>query len=67
MTDKLDEIQERINILAKEHQELEEMLEMLHATNVVYFTDVQTLKRRKLHIKDQILHLTRQINPDIIA
>ena len=61
-----DEILEHLEILKKEHRKLDDMIESL--TGQPYNQlEIQRLKKRKLVLKDEILHFESALIPDIIA
>lgn len=63
----LDELKKKLDILKKEHRALDSEVEALHANGVMDQLKVVRLKKRKLYLKDEIMRLEDQLNPDIIA
>ncbi|MAH84650.1 MAG: hypothetical protein CBB68_09995 [Rhodospirillaceae bacterium TMED8] len=61
------EIRERIIALQIEHRDLNEILDRVSDTALHDQLYMQRLKKRKLHLKDQICSLKSQLMPDIIA
>jgi len=57
----------RIEQLYLEHRDLDEVINRLLETTPHDQLQVQRLKKRKLHIKDQISMLEGQLTPDIPA
>ena len=53
--------------LQSEHRDLDDVIARLMEDASFNQIQVQRLKKRKLYLKDQIIHLENQILPDIIA
>ena len=53
--------------LKAEHRDLDAEIEALIAAGVVDQLELARLKKRKLHLKDEIEQLADRITPDIIA
>lgn len=66
MNDKLD-LLNQLQRLREEHRDLDERLSLLMKETVVDHMTLQTLKRKKLVLKDQIVQLENFLFPDIIA
>ena len=58
---------ERLLELRAEHRELDAMIGELTGTSAFNQIEVQRLKKRKLHLKDEITRLESALLPDIIA
>ena len=56
----------RLELLRREHRDLDAAIEALQQTGGDRFT-IQRLKKQKLGLKDRIAVLEDQITPDIIA
>ena len=53
--------------LEQEHRDLDEILTRLQEKQTVDFLQIQRLKKRKLILKDKIIYLKNNLEPDIIA
>jgi hypothetical protein len=53
--------------LRREHRELDLRIESLHTDHLSDQLTLKRLKKRKLHLKDQIARVEDQLYPDIIA
>jgi hypothetical protein len=62
-----DEIKRRLIELQIEHRDLDEAIERLAQQPGVDELKLRRLKKRKLQIKDSIVHLQMQLVPDIPA
>jgi len=51
----------------QEHMDLDQILIQLQEKHTVDFLQIQRLKKRKLVLKDKIIELRNNIEPDIIA
>ncbi len=51
----------------QEHRDLDQILIQLQEKNTVDFLQIQRLKKRKLILKDKIIDIKNQLEPDIIA
>lgn len=60
-------LRQRIDQLHLEHRDLDDVISRLSQNAVQDQLQLQRLKKRKLHLKDQIAHLERQLTPDIPA
>lgn len=60
-------IKERLAQLRIEHRDLDDVISRLLESSTVDALQVKRLKKRKLMLKDQIIHLENQLLPDIIA
>ena len=61
-------LQKELDVLVKEHQEMDTTIEtLLHEKNQSDQLRIQRLKKRKLWLKDQISQLQEYLYPDIIA
>lgn len=57
----------RIDELHVEHRDLDDVIARLAGSPIQDQLQLQRLKKRKLHLKDQIAVLERQLTPDISA
>ena len=62
-----DEVKVRVVELEIEHRDLDTAIELLNESLTVDALQLQRLKKRKLQLKDQIIQLKMQLNPDIPA
>ena len=60
-------LRQRIDQLHLEHRDLDDVISRLSQNAVQDQLQLQRLKKRKLHLKDQIAHLERQLTPVIPA
>jgi hypothetical protein len=60
-------LKQRINQLHIEHRDLDDVISRLSVSPAQDQIQLQRLKKRKLHLKDQIAMLERQLTPDIPA
>jgi hypothetical protein len=60
-------IRQRIDQLHLEHRDLDDVIARLASSPIQDQLQLQRLKKRKLHLKDQIAVLERQMTPDIPA
>ena len=56
-----------LEVLRGEHRDLDEAISALQEKVGSDRLTIQRLKKRKLRLKDKIVHLEDQITPDIIA
>lgn len=63
----VDVLKQRIDQLNLEHRDLDDVISRLAQNGVQDQLQLQRLKKRKLHLKDQISILERQLTPDISA
>ena len=56
-----------LEVLKDEHRDLDEAISALQEKAGSDRLTIQRLKKRKLRLKDKIVHLEDQITPDIIA
>ena len=66
-TPDLDTIRSRIAELKQEHRDLDDVIARLADEAAQNELQLRRLKKRKLHLKDRILHLECQLTPDISA
>jgi len=64
---KPDVLRDRILQLQSEHSELDRMIDQLATSSDISDLDLQRLKKRKLKVKDNILLLQLQLEPDTHA
>lgn len=62
-----DVLRVRLELLQREHRDLDEAISALHAEGRADPLALRRLKKRKLMLKDQIVRLEDEITPDIIA
>jgi hypothetical protein len=62
-----DELEAKLESLRLEHRDLDDAIDSLSATSGFDQLRLNRLKKRKLALKDQILHLESDLLPDIIA
>lgn len=63
----LDDLQDQLADLEREHRSLDEEISRLSQTPPVDLLQIQRLKKKKLTLKDQIQKIRSNILPDIIA
>ena len=51
----------------EEHSDLDEIIHRLHESKTISFMQLKRLKKRKLILRDQILKIKNELEPDIIA
>lgn len=57
----------RLKVLKREHRDLDEAIEALHATGRSDPLTLKRLKKQKLALKDRIAAIEDRLLPDIIA
>lgn len=62
-----DLVRSRVVELEIEHRDLDTAIESLSVSPTADALQLQRLKKRKLQLKDQIIHLKMQLIPDIPA
>ncbi|HMO08441.1 MAG TPA: DUF465 domain-containing protein [Paracoccaceae bacterium] len=62
-----DMLRIRLEVLRREHRDLDEAIRALEATVLPDQLMLRRLKRQKLSLKDQIVKIEDQLIPDIIA
>ena len=60
-------LRQRINELRTEHDDLDDAISRLSDKPLPDQLRLQRLKKRKLLLKDQLTHLERQLDPDVMA
>ena len=60
-------LDEKIEKLRSEHRALDDELKTISADPLIDDLQLQRLKKRKLFLKDSILHLESRLVPDITA
>jgi hypothetical protein len=65
--DNTAELELQLGRLKQEHRDLDTAIEALEQMVAGDQLQIQRLKKRKLHLKDQINRLEDQLTPDIIA
>ncbi len=60
-------LRQRINELQMEHRDLDDAIARLVENPLPDRLRLQRLKKRKLLLKDQLTHLERQLDPDVLA
>ena len=66
-SEEIQSLKQRINELHIEHRDLDDIIDQLAEKTGQDQLQLQRLKKRKLHLKDQISMLERQLTPDIRA
>lgn len=62
-----DQVREQLVTLETEHRDLDLAIDLLMQVGRVDDLQLRRFKKRKLQIKDQIIHLKMQLVPDIPA
>ena len=62
-----EELQERLALMRDEHRDLDDAIHALSQRPVPDMIQIQRLKKRKLHVRDEIAILESKLLPDIIA
>lgn len=62
-----DQVREQLATLETEHRDLDLAIDLLMQVGRMDDLQLRRFKKRKLHIKDQIIHLKMQLVPDIPA
>jgi hypothetical protein len=65
--DNENELQAQLARLRQEHRDLDAAIAALYNSPGSDLLQVQRLKKRKLHLRDQIIQIEDQLTPDIIA
>jgi hypothetical protein len=60
-------LRQRIHELRTEHDDLDDAIARLVENPLPDQLRLQRLKKRKLLLKDQLTHLERQLDPDVLA
>jgi hypothetical protein len=60
-------LRQRIGELRMEHDDLDDAIARLAENPLPDQLRLQRLKKRKLLLKDQLTHLERQLDPDVLA
>jgi hypothetical protein len=60
-------LRQRIRELQTEHDDLDDAIARLSDHPLPDQLRLQRLKKRKLLLKDQVTHLARQLDPDVLA
>jgi hypothetical protein len=60
-------LRQRIGELQMEHRDLDDAIARLSENPLPDQLRMQRLKKRKLLLKDQLTHLERQLDPDVLA
>jgi hypothetical protein len=58
---------EKLKEYEQEHLDLDQILIQLQEKHTVDFLQIQRLKKRKLVLKDRIIHIQNELEPDSIA
>lgn len=56
-----------LEVLKREHRDLDEAIDALHAAGRADALTLQRLKKQKLALKDRITRIDDELTPDIIA
>ncbi|MBE0413476.1 DUF465 domain-containing protein [Yoonia sp.] len=62
-----DVLRVELEVLKRQHRDLDEAIDALHARGSADMLTLKRLKKQKLALKDQIFRLEDRIFPDIIA
>ena len=62
-----DDLPELIVLLKVEHRRLDEEIERMRNAGNCDQLELARLKKRKLHLRDEIEHIADRITPDILA
>ena len=62
-----DKLIQKLEEFEQEHRDLDQILIHLQEKHTVDLLQIQRLKKRKLFIKDKIINLRNELEPDIIA
>ena len=62
-----EELEAKLESLRLEHRDLDDAIDSLSSTSSFDQLRLNRLKKRKLALKDQIIHLESDLLPDIIA
>lgn len=65
--DNLEEVRRQLAELKTEHRDLDDVISRVSGEAPFDQLRLQRLKKRKLHLKDEISRLENQLIPDIIA
>lgn len=65
--EQLEVLRVELEVLKREHRDLDEAIEALHEKGGVDMLTLKRLKKQKLALKDKIVALEDRILPDIIA
>ncbi|WP_188609356.1 YdcH family protein [Chelatococcus reniformis] len=63
----MSELAAELSRLKQEHRDLDSAIEALASAGTGDLLQLQRLKKRKLGLKDRIIHLEDRLTPDIIA
>lgn len=63
----IEELQEKLAELEREHKDLDEIIDRLRNTPPIDFLQMKRMQKKKLMLKDQIQRIKSEIIPDIIA
>ncbi len=66
-TDEQNKLRETLARLKQEHRDLDNAIDALSDTGRADQLQIKRLKKKKLHIKDEITRIEDQLLPDIIA
>ena len=58
---------EKLKEYEQEHLDLDQILTQLQEKHTVDFLQIQRLKKRKLVLKDKIIHIQNELEPESIA
>lgn len=67
MTERLEQVLERLVALEVEHRDLDSAIDLLIEAGLADDLQLRRFKKRKLQLKDQINQLKMQLVPDIPA
>jgi hypothetical protein len=61
------DIQDTLILMMQEHRDLDDAIRALSGTSAANQLQLQRLKKKKLHLKDEISRIQDRLLPDIIA
>ena len=65
--DHLEVLRVKLEVLRREHRDLDDAISALEATQTFDQLTLKRLKKKKLALKDQISRIEDELTPDIIA
>tara|TARA_Y100000590_G_scaffold468786_1_gene653110 strand:+ start:2131 stop:2331 length:201 start_codon:yes stop_codon:yes gene_type:complete len=60
-------LEDDLRKLEEEHNDLDQIIHKLYDHKTINLMQIQRLKKKKLHLKDRILKIKDELEPDIIA
>ncbi len=62
-----EKLLKKLSEYEEEHRDLDQIIIQIQERNTIDFLQIKRLKKRKLILKDKIINLRNQLEPDIIA